>query len=313
MKTLWIRFGAFGDVLQATARARLFKRKFPDAALTLLTRPEYKRVMSAQDCYDDIILWDSKRDPLGFFRTVREIRQKKFDMLVSVHNAGAAAVVSFFSRIPARYGYNKTLQFCYQKDVWEWFREVGIDYDLRDEPFIQATDETLHLADALLANLPEKKIFCIIGASKPQKVWSIDYWIEFLRPLVREGWGVVINGHGDIEAQDAARIKSELGGDENILDLANRLDYLEMAAVVKKCTIAVGPDTGPLHLAALVGTPTLGLFGCTSSQKMGFTMPWFREQLCKCPNVGCWNYKCTEGENCMKTLIPEMVLSEFRR
>ena len=310
VKVLWIRYGAFGDVLKAVARARLFKRKFPEAELTMLSRPEYKRIIVVQDVFKDCIFWDSKRNPIGFFNTIRDIRNRDFDMLVSVHNVGASAIVSIASGIPERYGVSSTLQFCYNKNVWDWFREVGIDENLRDVPMIQTDENTMEYADALLSELPEKKVFCIVGASKPQKLWSIEYWVKFIKQLSAEGWGIVINGHGRDEAGFAEIILKEVDN-KNILNLVNKVDFLEMAAVVKKCTIAVGPDTGPLHLAALCGTPTLGLFGCTPSQRIGFTMPWFREVTCSCPKIGCWNYKCPEGDKCMSTLTPEMVIERF--
>ncbi|MCL1876284.1 MAG: glycosyltransferase family 9 protein [Synergistaceae bacterium] len=312
MNVLWIRYGAFGDVLKAVARARLFKRKFPEAELTMLSRPEYKNILSVQDVFKDCIFWDSKRNPIGFINTIREIRNRKYDMLVSVHNVGASALVSVMSGIPERYGVSSALQFCYHKNVWDWFREAGIDENMRDVPMIQTDERSMEFADDLLSGLPESKVFCIIGASKPQKLWSIEYWVKFIRKLSAQGRGIVINGHGREEAGYAEFILKEVDC-KNILNLVNRIDFLQMAAVVKKCAIAVGPDTGPLHLAALCGTPTLGLFGCTPSQRIGFTMPWFREVTCSCPKIGCWNYKCPEGDKCMSTLTPEMAIEGFEQ
>jgi ADP-heptose:LPS heptosyltransferase len=313
VKVLWIRFGAFGDVLKAVARARLFKRRFPEAELTMLSRPEYEKIIAVQDVFADSIFWDSKRDPLGYFKTAGNVRGGKFDMLVSVHNVGASALISVASGIPERYGISSALQFCYHKNVWDWLKEVGIDENLRDVPMIQTDDNSMELAENLLSGLPEKKVFCIIGASKPQKLWSIEYWTKFIKQLAAEGWGIVINGHGKEETKDAEFILRETGNVKNILNLVGKIDFLQMAAVVKKCTAAVGPDTGPLHLAALCGTPTLGLFGCTPSQRIGFTMPWFSEVLCSCPKVGCWNYKCPQGDKCMSTLTPEMALEGFNK
>ena len=310
MNVLWVRFGAFGDVLKAVARARLFKRVFPEAQLTMLTRPEYAKIISVQDVFNDYIFWDSKKDPFGFIKTIVNVRSRKYDMLVSVHNVGASALISIASGIRKRYGVSSVLQFCYHKNVWDWFREVGINENLRDTPMIQADDESMRIGKALLSGLPEKKVFCIIGASKPQKLWSIQYWTEFIKQLAAQGWGIVINGHGKEEAEDAELILKEADS-KNILNLVDKVDFLEMAGVVKNCTVAVGPDTGPLHLAALCGTPTLGLFGCTPSQKIGFTMPWFRELTCACPNIGCWNYKCPQGDKCMSTLTPQIALEGF--
>ncbi len=307
---LWIRAGAFGDILQAIARARLFKRRFPDAKLTMLARPEFRNILEPQDCFSDFMYWDSKRRHLDFFKCVAEVRRRKFDCLVSVHNAGSAAMISLFSGIPRRYGYNSTIEkLCYDRNVWEWFLELGIDKDLRDEPMVQASDAAFENAKRVLYGLPAKKVFCITGASKPQKLWPIEYWPKLLSPLLDAGWGVILNGHGETERANNALIADALGDRAGLVDLTDKLNYDQMCAVIKSCDVSVGPDTGPLHLSALAGTPTFGLFGCTPSQKIGFTMPWFGEVLCTCPDAGCWNYKCPKP--CMSTLTPEMALEAF--
>lgn len=81
-KVLWVRAGAFGDILQAIARARLFKRKFPNAKLTMLARPEFKVILEPQDCFEDNIYWDSRRKHLDFFKCLNEVRRRNFDHLV---------------------------------------------------------------------------------------------------------------------------------------------------------------------------------------------------------------------------------------
>lgn len=311
-KVLWIRFGAFGDVLQAIARARLFKRRFPDAKLTMLTRPEYKLIVEPQDCFDDFIYWDSKHDPMGLFKCVKEIRHRKFDTLVSVHNAVSAALVSKLSGIPHRYGYKSMFEkFYYDENVWEWFKSIGIDKDLRDVPMLQASTRAKEYATQLLAPVQGKKVFCIPGASKPQKLWPIEYWPEFISRLQADGWGIVLNGHGDEEKTNNEFILSQLKDKTNVINLTNRINYDDMCAVLQQCDAAVGNDTGPLHVAALSGTPTLGFFGVTPSQKIGFTMPWFGEVLCTCPKIGCWDYSCPL--RCLETITVDMAYGGFKK
>jgi len=311
-KVLWIRFGAFGDVLQAIARARLFKRRFPNAKLTMLTRPEFAITVEPQDCFEDFIYWDSKHDPKGIVKCVQEIRRRKFDTLVSVHNAVSAALVSKLSGIPHRYGYKSMFEkFYYDENVWEWFKSVGIDKDTRDAPMIQASDRAKKYATDLLAPLPEKKLFCITGASKPQKLWPVEYWPEFITRMLNDGWGIVLNGHGDVEKSQNEEILSQLQDKTNVLDLTNKINYDDMCAVIQACTASMGNDTGPLHLSGLAGTPTFGLFGCTPSQKIGFTMPWFGEVLCTCPKVGCFDYSCPL--RCLETITVDMAYDEFKK
>jgi ADP-heptose:LPS heptosyltransferase len=83
-----------------------------------------------------------------------------------------------------------------------------------------------------------------------------------------------------------------------------------MAAVAEACTVAVGNDTGPLHLAALTGTPTLGFFGVTDAYGVNFRMPWFREVRVSCPDAGCHNYACPK--DCLADITPARAAAAFR-
>jgi ADP-heptose:LPS heptosyltransferase len=184
-----------------------------------------------------------------------------------------------------------------------------VDFKTRDRVAIFTAQEDRERARVMLSSLPGKKLFAIIGASKPQKFWPVRHWIEFLTPLVTEGWGVVLNGHGEKEARTASEIESALPSSA-VLNLVGQAPFPLMAAVAEACTAAVGNDTGPLHLAALVGTPTLGFFGVTDAWGMDFRMPWFREVRVSCPKAGCRDYSCPI--DCLADIAPERALTAFR-
>ena len=308
-KVLWIRFSAFGDVLQAAAAAHRFKMKYPDVHLTFLTHPNYAHILEIQPYIDEVLLWDVKKRPWDFFSLMRKIRASNFNWVFSLHRVGSAAAVSFCSGVRRRFGYNGGMQFCYKNTHWECLDALGVDFTNRDTAAIFTAPNDREKARSLLSGLPEKKIFAIIGASKPQKFWPVRHWIEFLSPLAAEGWGIILNGHGNTEAQTAEKIESALGS-PTVLNLVSQAPFSLMAAVAEACTFAVGNDTGPLHLAALVGTPTLGFFGVTDAYSMNFRMPWFQEVRVSCPEAGCWNYRCPV--DCLADISPQRALIAFR-
>ena len=307
-RVLWIRFSAFGDVLQAAAAACAFRRAYPGVKLTFLTRAEYGGILARQPYIDDLLFWDIKRHPWDFFRLLRHIRGR-YQWLVSLHRGGAAALTALFSKAPIRLGYNSGMQFAYTTTHWEYLDALGVDFTTRPRPAIFPSEEDMKEAHSLLGSLPARRLLAIIGASKPQKFWPIAHWIEFLRPLTAEGWGVVLNGHGPREAETAKTIAEALRS-PNVLDLVGRTPFPLMAAVAKSCTAAVGNDTGPLHLASLAGTPTLGFFGVTDAWEMNFRMPWFREVRVGCPLAGCRNYDCPI--DCLADITPDRALAAFR-
>ncbi|MDR1649042.1 MAG: glycosyltransferase family 9 protein [Synergistaceae bacterium] len=277
-KVLWIRFGAFGDVLQAAAAAHRFKMKYPGVRLTFLTQPDYAGILKIQPYIDGLLSWDITRYPLDFFGVVRQIRAAGFKWLFSLHRGGGSAFVALCGGIPQRFGYNRMMQFCYKATHWEGLHLLGVEFMKRDKTSIFAAPEDKNKARAMLSGLPDKKFFAVIGAGKPHKIWPAQNWIEFLPRLLAEGWGIVLNGHGEAEARIAREIEEALRNPA-VRNLVGQVPFPLMAAVAEACTVAAGNDTGPLHLAALSGVPTMGLFNHRTSQIMGLRMPWFRE-LC---------------------------------
>ena len=164
-RVLWIRFSAFGDVLQCAAGARAFKKAFPGTRLTFLTQKEYGGILGGQPYIDDLLFWDLKR-PWSFFSVIRRIRGR-YQWLVSQHRGAAAALTALLSKAPIRLGYNSGLQFAYTTTHWEYLDALGVDFTSRLEPAIFTTENDRAQAQAMLKPLPPRRLLCIIGASKP--------------------------------------------------------------------------------------------------------------------------------------------------
>jgi ADP-heptose:LPS heptosyltransferase len=132
-------------------------------------------------------------------------------------------------------------------------------------------------ANKILCDLPRRKIFAVIGASYEAKMLPAENWVRILTPLFDDGWGVVLNGHGDKEMELAARIIDGVGATNAlmILNLVGKLNFVQMSGVALSCDIAVGNDSGPLHFAALGGIPTIGVSDYILPKEIGYSMPWF--------------------------------------
>ncbi|MDO4787289.1 MAG: glycosyltransferase family 9 protein [Fretibacterium sp.] len=306
-RVLWIRFSAFGDTLQLAASAFAFKKRFPNTHQTLLVSPEFAEILKKQPYIDEVLVWDIKKRPWDFFKVLFRIRNR-FEWLVSRHRVGSVALLALFSGIPMRLGYNPLLQFAYTATHWKYLDMLKVDFFGCSAPAIFATEEDLKQADFLMGNLPPKRLFAIIGASTPQKMWPVPHWISFLEALIEEGWGIVLIGHGEGEATMAREISDKLQS-EAVMNLVGQTPSPLAAAVAKNCTAAVGNDTGPLHLAALVGTPTLGFFGVTDPWVVHLRMPWFKELRAACPEAGCWDYGCPK--DCLAGITPNSALAAF--
>ena len=106
------------------------------------------------------------------------------------------------------------------------------------------------------------------GAGAPIKRWRPGAWAELLHAITAPGEALVLTG-GPEEAALTAGLARLL--DRPVLDLAGRTDLGTLAAVYARCRLVLGPDSGPLHLAVAVGTPSLHLYGPADAARFG---PW---------------------------------------
>lgn len=153
----------------------------------------------------------------------------------------------------------RLLGFCDTVSVPRPARIERIEY-LRD-----LADVSAMLAPALQGGLP--LIGCVVGASVANKAWTAERWVECLRALASMGCRPVLLG-AKSEMEAAAMIAQD-AADAAPLNLVGQTDLTELAAVLARCAVVIGPDSGPTHLAVAVGTPVVGLYGVTDPAKTG--------------------------------------------
>ncbi len=105
------------------------------------------------------------------------------------------------------------------------------------------------------------------GARWPTKLWPTAHWARLAEWLAREkGFQVVITGSpGDRKSAQEIVDQTDLP----LSNLAGCTSLSELAALLQKAHLAVTTDTGPMHLAAALGTPVAALFGPTAPWRTG--------------------------------------------
>lgn len=116
---------------------------------------------------------------------------------------------------------------------------------------------------------PDAPLVAIHPGTVPVKRWPLDRWAAVADALAeRHGAAVVLTGSRE-EAPLTAAVAAAMR--TPALDLAGRTDFPTLGAVFERCALVLGPDSGPLHLAVAVGTPTIHLYGPADPAKFG---PW---------------------------------------
>jgi heptosyltransferase-1 len=266
-RLLFIRFSSLGDVLLALKKAKALKTRFPGLHLTWLVQAEYEGILRMQPYVDDVFPWDIGRGRLTVFQLISRARQANFRFLYSVHHNDRSALVSALSGIPVRIGFHKNLQFAYDHSLAKARQAWELDVILREEVPLQVSEKQ---REKLFEKMPVTEgrfLFCAIGASKGFKRWPSGSWAVLIEEACRTGLTPVLVASGPEEEQMAGEIVSS--SPQEVINLAGKLSLEEVCALAASSELAIGGDTGPLHLARMTGIPCIGLFAVRDPARYG--------------------------------------------
>jgi len=247
---LAIRNDRFGEFLLNIPALRALKETYPQAKLTLAVSFSVKELAEAVEWVDEVCVWDDVKDNL---------RKYKFDLCVILNPTKEAHLASFWARIPIRVGYNRKMGFLLThkiKDEKYLGLKHEVDYNLELVSLIGATtkDRSLRLKIDKNPNFIASQFVAIHPlTSDPVKQWPLEKFKELALRLMQLGLKVAIVGNGKEK-----EYFDNLG--ENILNMINRTSLIELAGLLKSSKLLISGDSGPMHLAASVGTKVVALF-----------------------------------------------------
>jgi ADP-heptose:LPS heptosyltransferase len=150
-----------------------------------------------------------------------------------------------------------------------------------------------------------------MGSSWVSKDWHFEGYRELAqRWLARDTHDLVLVG--DRSQTSAAERLEHIFGTRRLVNLAGRTSLLELTAILKKAAACVGPDSGPGHIAAAVGTPYVALFGPTHPDRVApyRCRKWVVQAEHPC--IGCYKKVCTyDGVNCMEAITADSVIRKL--
>lgn len=252
---LVIRNDRFGELLLNIPALRALKERYPDAALTLAVSSEARELAQCIEYADKVVACDDD------FR--RKLRKQRFDICVVLNPTKEAHWACFFAGIPIRVGYDRKWGLLLNRKIKDnkglgLKHEVEYNLDLVGLIGAKAGDKSLSLG-----KLPAPANAGYAGAvaihpytSDSLKQWEAERFRELAKRISDElGLPVLIIGK-----DKGAGGKEFEGLGKNIVNLANKTSLVELAQILRQCRLLVSCDSGPVHLAAAVGTPVVALF-----------------------------------------------------
>jgi len=325
-KILVVLHGSIGDVTRALPLANLLHRGFPKAKLAWAVEPPCLPLVEHHPAVDEVILFDRPRwwSQLGPF--LRRIRAGRFDLVLDLQRHLKSGIISRWSGAPHRLGFHrldcKEFNWVFNNhhipavengiSKFNHYLKFAEYLGLVPEPVewkLSLTKEEQVGVDRRLANVRGAFATLFVGSRWESKGW-FPTQISSCATLIRKRYGlnVVLLG-SEPDATLAGEVEIACG--QGITNLVGRTSLKEAVGIIARAKIAVGPDTGLMHIAAAVGTPVVSLWGATSPSRTG---PYGFEELViqgKADCSPCYRRHCPIGRVCMQSIDVETIMAKI--
>ncbi|MBW1613727.1 MAG: glycosyltransferase family 9 protein [Deltaproteobacteria bacterium] len=324
-KILFIRIDRIGDIVLSTPALKAVKEAYPHSKITVLASPSNSPLVFNNPNIDYIVVYDRRGRLIDRIRVIQKLRESGFDLAIDPYADYElkTALIAFFSGAKRRIGYAS-----YGREVFfnlpapeirsnrhfvdltlDVLKPVGIVANDKPPEIFLTDDEKKWAGDWLNKNgLGSNPVIGIHpGAYYETQRWLPERFAELIELLQKDKkLDVVIFGGPDDEHL-VNRICSILHGEVTI-HIAH--DLRKLAALIPCCHVFVCNNSGPLHMAVALGTPTISFMGPTIKERwipIGNIHTVLRRD--KLPCIGCNLGHCKiKTHDCMRLITAPMVI-----
>jgi ADP-heptose:LPS heptosyltransferase len=326
-RILIVLLGAIGDVTRALPLANRLRAGYPHAHLAWAVEPTAAPLLAHHGALDECLVFERAGGAATFWRFLRRVRAGGFDLALDLQRHAKSGMVSFASRAPVRLGFHRRnakelnwiwnthtiapvaargwkLEQYQQFGDWLGLPAAAVEFGVR----LTAAEESA--VQAVLRPVARPFAALLLGSTWPSRLWFAPSLARVVEALDARGLGSVLLGGGDVTTLAAAVARQARAP---VLDLSGRTSLRETFGVLGRARVALGPDSGPMHLAAAAGTPVVSLWGATTPAR---SAPFGSEDLVlvgRVPCAPCYLRACPIGRRCMAAITPERVLAQVAR
>ncbi len=339
-KILLVRLDHIGDLLMATPAIAALRRKFPEACIDLLGGERAKEVFRGNRDIDRILTFDAtwydpRRGkeiwPIDVTSLLWKLRREKYDCAVDLRG-DFRVILLFLWLIGARrrmgfhdlgLGFLLTDSVSYDPEKsyldlnFDALSPLDIKRDDRSTRFFVAEEEVAYVENIFKEHGLGRDDM-IIGinptSNRIEQRWSEKRFAELSDLFVKEYQAKILLLSAPSEAALARKMLSFLK--QPVIDLVGKTSLGQLGALMKKLSLYIANDSGPMHLAISLKTPTIGLFGTTSVKKSwpynknsSLFQPITSQVDCRRP---CYEKDC-DPKKCFDLITVEEVFAAARR
>ena len=330
-----------GDMVMTVPALRELRRILPRAHITLATRRSAEAIFAEADFIDDLILYERRPRNLHLFvRQIGAWRTRRFDLAVLFQNAFEAALIAAAARVPLRFGYatdNRRLLLTHPLPIPTWrgerhevFYYLNIIHQLErllaNQPGMEASAEppsphfdlgvsterqlaarTLLQSRSVEADRP-LVVLCPGSINSRAKRWPADRFAMLADQLIEDAdVNVALIG-----APEELEVSREVAAQMNhgAVILTGGISFAQTIAVLSIADLLITNDTGPAHIAAALGRPTLVIFGPTDPVTTRPFSPLAAIVRRPPPCAPCMLRDCPIDHRCMTAITPAEVFTQ---
>ncbi len=276
-----LRANALGDFIFALPALNALRSTYPQAEIVLLARSWHKEFLENRPgAIDRVIVIpeggignesEIKQDPTALKMFFEAMQKERFDLAIQLHGGGRnsnpftlqlGAKMTIGLRTPDAPVLDRWIPYIYyQPEILRYLEVVALVGAKTSElePCLIVTKSDLLEAEKIVPKTHKPLVALHPGAGDPRRRWSIENFAIVGDTLANSGAEIVVTGiesERDIVEGVINNMKAKA---ENFCD---RLSLNGLTGLLSRCNLLISNDSGPLHVAAAVGTATVGIYWC---------------------------------------------------
>ena len=307
-RILILKPSSLGDIIHALPAVNLIRQRYPQAHLAWLVNTTFTSLLKHCPVIDEIIPFprhEYRRLPALF----RRLRQDRYDVVVDLQGLLRSGLLAALSGAPRRIGLSDARECAgiFHNEIISVPRIHAVDRYLRAAVHLGGAAGPVEFPLGLAPGRHSEGYLAINASARwPTKLWGDDKFTELIRQLPQDR--VILTG----SAAEADRIGRLAQG---CCNLAGKTDLFELAGWYRRCAVVVTNDSGPMHLAAAVGTPVVAIFGPTDPVLTGPYGNGHTVLRSVLPCAPCFKGHCTNPDSmaCMKAISVAEVLAAVQK